>query len=233
MGHPSIHCVVCGGPFGNPYDELMEGRYPDAGHLQDIKSQELEWLDGVQLFGLPSALQSFYSSASDHQPKSDPKEMPIFIDNARYNYGAEIVFNVRGIGDLATLCPNQNGDCLFAMHGACASIVRLVCARQTTFTLRAYYEVLRSAIPYYYDSGGIYWPHDYFGAQTYWGYDEWDYHEGFRKFVTDPLAISETTNFVLETLEAAPAPPPTSADATGTGRLTQAVETTRAALPNK
>lgn len=42
MGLPDIHCVVCGGPFGNPYEELKGGRYPDAGPVDHITIEELQ-----------------------------------------------------------------------------------------------------------------------------------------------------------------------------------------------
>lgn len=42
MPLPDVHCVVCGGPFDNPHEELMEGRYPDAGPMDHIKNEELE-----------------------------------------------------------------------------------------------------------------------------------------------------------------------------------------------
>ena len=42
MPLPDVHCVVCGGPFDNPHEELMEGRYPDAGLVDHITNEELE-----------------------------------------------------------------------------------------------------------------------------------------------------------------------------------------------
>lgn len=157
-------------------------------------------------------MPSFSARARDDHPKSSSEEAPDFIKNVHYNYGAETVFEAHGFGKLVTLSPNNNGDCLFAMHGACACIVQKVCRRQTTYpSLRAYYEVIISAIPYYYDEGGVYWPHDYFGAMSYWGYDEWNYHEGFRKFVSNPLEVTKTTAYVVDILSA-PIPHPATTE---------------------
>ena len=101
--------------------------------------------------------------------KCDPKEVPEFIKYVHYEVGESVVFNATGIGRLTTLVCNKNDDCLFAMRAVCANIVQEIRARQTTYlSLRAYYEVLISAIPHYYDDTGIIWPHDYFGAIEYW-----------------------------------------------------------------
>jgi hypothetical protein len=178
---------------------------------------------------LPSALPTFHNtSLRDHHPKSDPNEVPEFIKYVHYEFGENVVFNASSIGRLTTLVSNKNGDCMFAMHAVCANIVQEVCARQTTYpSLRAYYEVLISAIPHYYDETGIIWPHDYFGATEYWGYNEWDYHEGFQKFVTDPLDVTKTATYVLNVLHSAPA------ETAGTLLSSQAPTNTTAAPSNR
>jgi hypothetical protein len=183
---------------------------------------------------LPSALPTFHNtSLRDHYPESDHNEVPEFIKYVHYEFGENVVFNASGIGRLTTLVSNKNGDCLFAMHAVCANIVQGVCARQTTYpSLRAYYEVLISVIPHYYDETGIIWPHDYFGATEYWGYSEWDYHEGFQKFVTDPLEVTKTATYVLDVLHSAPTPRSTPAETTRTSRPAQDPINTTAAPSN-
>lgn len=109
-----------------------------------------------------------------------------FFENVHYGYSDEKVFNLHEHGKLVTLYPNTNGDCLFVMHGACATVVQEACSTETTYApLRSFYDVLNSTCPQYYDEGGIYWPHEYFSALHYWGYDEWNYTGGFHKFVTN------------------------------------------------
>ena len=184
---------------------------------------------------MPSALPTFHNtSVRDHEPKSDPKEVPEFIKYVHYEFGENVVFNASGIGRLTTLVSNKNGDCLFAMHAVCANIVQEVCSRQTTYpSLRAYYEVLISAIPHYYDETGIMWPHNYFGATEYWGYSEWDYHEGFHKFVTNPLEVTKTATYILDLLHSAPKPRSTQTETTHTTRPPQDLISTTAASANR
>jgi hypothetical protein len=184
---------------------------------------------------LPSALPTFHNtSLRDHHPESDPNEVPEFIKYVHYEFGENVIFNASGIGHLTTLVSNKNGDCMFAMHAVCANIVQEVCARQTTYpSLRAYYEVLISAIPHYYHETGIIWPHDYFGATEYRGYNEWDYHEGFQKFVTDPLEVTKTATYVLDVLHSAPTPRSAPAETTRISLSSQAPTNTRAAPSNR
>lgn len=85
-----------------------------------------------------------------------------------------------------------------------------MCVTKTKHSsLRVYYEVLISVISYYYGMGGIYWPRDDLGALSYWGYNEWNYHEGFHKFVTNSLEAVEATRYIFDNLQLIPEPEPT------------------------
>lgn len=109
---------------------------------------------------------------ADH-PESNPGAVPEFFENVHYGYSEEKFFGLHEHGRLVTLCPNTNGDCLFAMHGACTTVARKVCSTETAYaSLRPLYDGFKSTCPQYYDEGRIYWPHEYFGALHYWGYNE-------------------------------------------------------------
>jgi hypothetical protein len=42
MDLPNLHFVVCGRPFDSPYEELIEGCFPDGGPVNHITPEQLE-----------------------------------------------------------------------------------------------------------------------------------------------------------------------------------------------
>jgi hypothetical protein len=89
--------------------------------------------------------------------------------------------------DHHTHYPIDNGDILFAMHDSCAVMIQRVhegkrnalVAQGSLPTLREYYDKLRKECPRDVDEwGNIHWPHEYYGAKEFWGWDDWEYEEG-------------------------------------------------------
>lgn len=90
------------------------------------------------------------------------------------------------------------------MHSACATIVQRICASDSNkMTLQSYYNILRKACTLFLAEGGINWPHEHFGTMQYWAYHDWDYRDGYLKFVFDPLRSTDTNVLIVNSLEPA------------------------------
>ncbi|KAF2628843.1 hypothetical protein BU25DRAFT_420777 [Macroventuria anomochaeta] len=231
MGLPEVYCSVCGASFGNPYDSLVDDpntAYLVQGHTNhdfevsktrppDIRNADVtfQWLHDAQLFGIPSSLETSEELKpvvyADMPAYKRTDEHPAFFGDPYCHYGEGNVFHLGG-RTYPTHYPINNGDILFAMHSNCANIIKRVfvakqdgvIAKDGLPTLRAYYDKLRQQCPGYVDEWwNIYWPHEYYGACDYWGYDEWEYAKGCQKFLVDPLHDKNLTAFVLEVLKPA------------------------------
>lgn len=162
----------------------------------------------MELFGLRSTLP-VYNDSDSQDTKAEPgtagfieDESPKLFPNVWVGCGCNIAFHPPGYGNVPVLELDDNGHALFPMHSACATIVQRVCASDNNeMTLQAYYDILRKACAMFLAEGGINWPHKHFGAMQYWAYDDWDYKDGFLKFVTDPLRSTDTKVFIMDSLE--------------------------------
>lgn len=147
------------------------------------------------------------SDDEDEQPRpattgKTMDEVPEFFPKVWVGCGFNIVFILSGYGSVPVLQFDSDGHALFPMHSACAEIVHRACASDTNkLTLRSYYDILRKACALFFEDGGIEWPHKHFGAMQYWAYDDWDYRDGYLKFITDPMRSVDTAMFMKNSLK--------------------------------
>lgn len=192
-----------------------------------------QWLASMRLFGVPSSLETPedavplpYADMPAYRPS---QELSAFFGDLMSTYGSDLnSFYMHGRIH-HTHSPIHNGDVIFAMHEACASIVqRVYRAKEGNSvlqgelpTLRSFYDRLREGCKRNTDEwGNVYWPHDYYGAVEHWDYADWEYEEGCQvrslfvhidssrshdsqKYLINPLHDKSLTAFALGPLKPA------------------------------
>lgn len=128
-------------------------------------------LGTIQLFGLPLALPYFKAlsglSGNSGHPKAALMNLQVSLETYATTTGPR---QFSQLVNAATLLLSVQMfmalPCLRARNDHPKGVPHRPYIRHYVPTMR-----YSSVILYYYDMGGMYWPHDYFGAVSYWGYN--------------------------------------------------------------
>lgn len=211
-------------PVNPDSDENPLLAYGDCYDSRILPQEMTEWLTGFRVVG---HCQDIDSSLVNESSAPNFFKSPPAIWDYGMGAGEPAVPTVAGKTTKISVyepADNANGM-LFPLHQTCLNILQRLCqirqaqnrasTPETPKTLDAFCDALQQrrrmnfAKPdkstredyYYASSGGIEWPHDYYGARRFWA-DEWNTDRGWELLCADPspLKVPKMSSYLLSEL---------------------------------